>query len=197
MGNVKVEKFPFEDAELGVYQTDQLKSLIGVLGDDVSLDVSRAGDKAYSLKVKNGPVSVDYVLSDLSVIADPPALKRLPEFGTQIKLDNNFINTFIKGKGALSDVDTFTIVNGTNGCEVVIGYSSTNTNRVNIPVETTSNDLTDPITFNANLFKEVLVANRECTSAILEVSTEGLAKVNFKVDDYDSTYYVVAMQDVD
>ena len=197
LGSVKVDKFPFEDAELGVYQTDQLKSLIGVLGDDVSLDVSRAGDKAYSLKVKNGPVSVDYVLSDLSVIADPPALKRLPEFGTQIKLDNNFINTFIKGKGALSDVDTFTIVSGDNGVEVVIGYSSTNTNRVNIPVETTTNDLTEPVTLNANLFKEVLVANRECTSAVLEVSTEGLAKVNFKVDDYDSTYYVVAMQDVD
>ena len=197
LGNVKVDKFPFEDAELGVYQTDQLKSLIGVLGDDVSLDVSRAGDKAYSLKVKNGPVSVDYVLSDLSVIADPPALKRLPEFGTKIKLDNNFINTFIKGKGALSDVDTFTILNGKNGCEVVIGYSSTNTNRVNIPVETTTNDLTEPVTFNANLFKEVLVANRECTSAVLEVSNEGLAKVNFKVDDYDSTYFIVAMQDVD
>ena len=197
LGNVKVDKFPFEDAELGVYQTDQLKSLIGVLGDDVSLDVSRAGDKAYSLKVKNGPVSVDYVLSDLSVISDPPALKRLPEFGTQIKLDNNFINTFIKGKGALNDVDTFTIVNGTNGVEVVIGYSSTNTNRVNIPVETTTNDVTDPITFNANLFKEVLVANRECTSAMLEVSNEGLARINFKVDDYDSTYYVVAMQDID
>ena len=197
LGNVKVDKFPFENAELGVYQTDQLKSLIGVLGDDVSLDVSRAGDKAYSLKVKNGPVSVDYVLSDLSVIADPPALKKVPEFGTQIKLDSNFINTFIRGKSALSDVDTFTILNGKNGLEVVIGYSSTNTNRVNIPVETTSNDLTDPVTFNANLFKEVLIANKECTSAVLEVSTEGLARVNFKVDDYDSTYYVVAMQDVD
>jgi len=197
LGNVKVDKFSFEDAELGVYQTDQLKSLIGVLGDDVSLDVSRAGDKAYSLKVKNGPVSVDYVLSDLSVIADPPALKRLPKFGTKIKLDSKFIDTFVKGKSALSDVDTFTIINGQNGVEVVIGYSSTNTNRVNIPVETTTNDLTDPITFNANLFKEVLVANRECTSAILEVSNEGLAKVNFKVDDYDSTYFIVAMQDVD
>ena len=84
-----------------------------------------------------------------------------------------------------------------NGVEVVIGYSSTNTNRVNIPVETTSSSLEKPISFNANLFKEVLVANRECTSAVLEVSNEGLAKVNFKVDDYDSTYYVVAMQDVD
>ena len=197
LGNVKVDKFQFEDAELGVYQTDQLKSLINVLGDDVSLDLTRFGDKAVSLKVKNGPVSVDYVLSDLSVISDPPQMKRVPEFGTKIKLDNNFINTFIKGKGALSDIDTFTVIKSDNGCEVVIGYSSTNTNRVNIPVDCTSCDIIDPITFNANLFKEVLVANRECTSAVLEVSTEGLAKVNFKVDDYDSEYFIVAMQDVD
>ena len=199
LGNVKVDKFQFEDAELGVYQTDQLKSLINVLNDDISLNLTRFGDKAVSLKVKNGngPTSVDYVLSDLSVISDPPAMKRLPEFGTNIKLDSNFIDTFIKGKGALSDVDTFSVVKIDGGCQVVIGYSSTNTNRVNIPVESTSCDVDTPITFNANLFKEVLVANRECTSAVLEVSTEGLARVNFKIDDFDSTYYIVAMQDVD
>ena len=197
LGSVKVDKFPFESAEIGVYQTDQLKSLINVLGDDVSLDLTKFGDKAVSLKVKNGPVSVDYVLSDLSVISDPPQMKRVPEFGTQIKLDRSFVDTFIKGKSALSDVDTFTLVKNGEGCDVVIGYSSTNTNRVNIPVECTSCDVETPITFNANLFKEVLVANRECTSAVLEVSNEGLARVNFKVDDYDSTYYVVAMQDVD
>ena len=197
LGNVKVDKFSFDSAELGIYQTDQLKSLIGVLGDDISLDLTSAGDRAVSLNVKNGAISIDYVLSDLSVIPDPPALKRLPEFGTQIKLDTKFINTFVKGKSALSDIDSFTILNGKSGIEVVIGYSSTNTNRVNIPVETTSSNLEKPISFNANLFKEVLVANKECTSAVLEVSNEGLAKVNFKVDDYDSTYYVVAMQDVD
>ena len=42
----------------------------------------------------------------------------------------------------------------------------------------------------------LLVSNRECSSAILEVSTEGLARVNFKIDDFDSTYYIVSMQDV-
>ena len=47
----------------------------------------------------------------------------------------------------------------------MIGYSSTNTNRVNIPVESDTCDVDTPITFNANLFKEVLVANRECTSS--------------------------------
>jgi len=197
LGTVKVSNFPFEDAELGVYQTDQLKSLIGVLGDDVSLNLTKFDDRAVSLNVKNGSVSIDYVLSDLSVITDPPALKRLPEFGTKIKVDSNFIGSFIKGKSALSDIDSFAIVNGKNGCEVIIGYASTNTNRVNIPVDCDTCDVDDPIIFNANLFKEMLVANKECTSAVLEVSTEGLAKVKFKVDDYDAEYFVVAMQDVD
>jgi len=199
LGTVKVDKFQFEDAELGVYQTDLLKNLLGVVDNEVSLSLSKFGDKAVSLKIKNsgGGESVDYVLSDLMVIQDPPPLKRLPKFNTQIKLDSKFIETFIKGKSALSDIDTFTIVNNNDNIEVIIGYSSTNTNRVNIPVDTLTKDLTDPVTFNANYFKEVLVANKECTSAVLEVSNEGLARVNFKVDDYDSTYYIVAMTDVD
>ena len=198
LGTVVVDNVKFESADLGVYQTDQLQKLLGVLDDDVSMTLTKAGDKAVSLNVKNGSVSVDYVLSDLSVIPDPPALKRLPDFQTKIKLDSNFIDTFIKGKSALSDVDMFTFVNDKSGnLNAVIGFANINTNRVNIPVDTETNGVDDPITFNANLFKEMLVANKDCTSAVLEVSNEGLAKVNFKIDDYDSTYYIVAMTDVD
>ena len=197
MGNVKVENFQFDDGHVGVYTTDQLVKLLGVLGEDVTLNVSRFGDKAVTLKVKNGVVSIDYTLSDLSVIPDPPTLKRLPEFQTNIKVDSNFIDTFIKGKAALSEADTFTITNDKGVTQVVIGYASTNTNRVNIPVETTTNELSDNISFNANLFRDVLVSNRECTSATLEVSNEGLARITFKVDDYNSTYFIVATQGVD
>ena len=177
-----------------MYQTDLLKGLLSVLGDDLSLSLTKYGDKVTSLKVKNGSVSVDYVLSDLSVIADPPPLKRLPEFGTELELDSKFIETFIKGKSALPDVDIFTIVTTGDRLDVVIGHSSTNnTNRVNIPVKVKTQDLTKSVTFNANLFKEILLANKECKSAILEVSNEGLARINFKIDDYDSTYHIVAM----
>jgi len=197
MGNVKVDNFNFEDVELGIYTTDQLIKLLNVLGDDIALSVTSFGDKSVSLKVKNGSVSFDYTLSDLSIIPDTPALKRLPDFGTKIKVDTKFINTFIKGKAALSETETFTVVNNNGNAEIVIGYSATNTNRVNIPVETTENQLEDVISFNANLFKDVLVANKECSSATLEVSNEGLARINFKVDDYDSTYYIVATQGVD
>ena len=196
LGTVSVSNFDFDDAELGVYSTEQLQKLLNVLTDDVSLSLTKFGDKVVSLNVKNGAASVDYVLSDLSVIAEAPALKKIPDFGTEIKLDTKFIQTFIKGKSALSDVDSFTLINDSKGTRIVIGYSSTNNNRVNIPVETTRCDVNNPISFNADLFKEVLLANRECTSARLEVSNEGLARINFKVDDYDSTYYIVATQSV-
>ena len=196
MGSVTVDNVQFDEGDVGIYTTDLLQKLLGVLGDDVTLNVSKFGDKAVSLKVQNGTVSIDYTLSDLSVIPDPPTLKRVPEFQTNIKIDSHFIETFIKGKSALSDAETFTLITG-DETQVVIGYASTNTNRVNIPVETTTNGLTDNISFNANLFRDVLSANKECTSAVLEVSNDGLLRVNFKVDDYDSTYYLVATQGVD
>ena len=197
MGSVKVNNLSFDNGNVGIYTTDQLVKLLNVLDEDVTIDVSRFGDKAVTLKVKNGSVSVDYTLSDLSVIPDTPQLKRIPEFDTKIKVDSNFMDTFIKGKAALTEAETFTITSDGNTTQVVIGYSSTNTNRVNIPVETTSNGLTDNVSFNANLFKDVLLANKECSSATLEVSNEGLARITFKVDDYDSTYYIVATQGVD
>lgn len=197
LGEVVVDKFGFEDAELGIYQTDQLQKLLNVLTDDINLSMKKVGSKAVSLKVSDNATSVDYVLSDLTIIPQPPNLKHIPKFGTQIKLDSNFINTFIKGKSALSDVDFFTIVNKDGDLSVVIGYASTNTNRVNIPVNSISNDITDSISFNANFFKEILVANKECTEAIFKISTEGLSKLEFKVDDYTSTYFLVASEDVD
>ena len=197
LGEVVVDKFGFEDAELGIYQTDQLQKLLNVLTDDINLSLKKVGDKAISLKVSDNATSVDYVLSDLTIIPQPPNLKHIPNFGTQIKLDSNFINTFIKGKSALSDVDFFTIVNKDGDLSIVIGYASTNTNRVNIPVNSISNDITDSISFNANFFKEILVANKECTEAIFKISTEGLSKLEFKVDDYTSTYFLVASEDID
>ena len=197
LGEVVVDKFGFEGAELGIYQTDQLQKLLNVLTDDINLSLKKVGDKAISLKVSDNATSVDYVLSDLTIIPQPPNLKHIPDFGTQIKLDSNFINTFIKGKSALSDVDFFTIVNKDDNLSIVIGYASTNTNRVNIPVNSISNDIKDSISFNANFFKEILVANKECTEAIFEISTEGLAKLEFKVDDYTSTYFLVASEDLD
>ena len=71
-------------------------------------------------------------------------------------------------------------------------------NKVVLPVSVDEiTDTIDNISFDANLFKEVLSANKECTSSTLEVSSGGLARINFKVDNYDATYYFVSKTDVD
>ena len=197
MGKVVVNNFNFESAMFGVYDTDQLQRLIDVLDDDIILDLKKIDTKAISLNVNTDTMaSIDYQLSDLSVIGEAPKLKRIPKFETKISIDGRFINTFIKGKSALNEVDSFTILaKSGETIQIVIGYSSINSNRVNIPVQTTMNGLTDNISFNANLFRDVLAANKECTSATLEISNDGLARINFKVDEYDSMYYLVAKRE--
>jgi hypothetical protein len=197
LGQVSVENFEFEDCELGIYATDQLQKLLSVLNDNVKLTLNKFGEKPLSLGMKNDSIAVDYVLSDLSVIPEPPKMKKIPDFETKLKIDSAFINAFIKGKSALPDSNSFTVVNSDDGCKIIIGYSNTTTNRVSIDVECEKCDLTENISFNADLFKEILNANRECTTAVLEVSSEGLARINFKVDDFDAVYYMVANQEVD
>ena len=196
LGELKLDNWTFEDANLGVYDTEQLSKLLDVLSDDIEIKLKSFDTKAVALEVSDGYAKVNYMLSDLSVINQPPELKQLPEFQVKIKVDTKFITKFIAGKGALPDTDTFTVVTDDDTVKVVIGYSAINTNRVTLPVETETFEDIKRVSFNANLFKEVLSANKECESATLEVSQEGLSRINFKVDEYDVIYYLVAVQDI-
>ncbi len=78
--------------------------------------------------------------------------------------------------------------------EFVIGFSDINSNRISIKVQSGAVKLTEPIVFNANLFKEVLNANKECSKAVLQVSASGLAHIEFKIDDFSVKYYLVSQQ---
>ena len=124
-------------------------------------------------------------------------MKQMPQFDLEINVTQALINKFISGKTALSDEDYFTVITDGDNAKLVIGYASVNTNRVTIPVTTNKNSSIENTSFNANLFKEVLSANKECESATLYVSGEGLSKITFNIDDYSATYYLVSSGDVD
>ena len=200
VGKVVLSKFKhLEPCELGVYNTAQLGSLLSVLGADVEVSLSRSGDKFISMELEDTKrkTKSKYMLSDLSVIPTPPELKNLPDsFELGIKVDAHFINTFISGKGALSEAETFTILTENDKTEIVIGYASIASNRVTIPVETTKFKLMEPISFNANMFASILSANKDCESATLEVSSQGLSRIKFSIDNYDSEYFLVSTQAV-
>ena len=196
LGELTMSGWKFDEADLGVYNTEQLVKLLSVLSENITMNLTKAGDKAVALKISDTKSDVNYMLSDLSVISSPPNLKSVPDFEVKIKVDKSFMSKFVAGICALTDTDNFTVITDDDGVKVVIGYAEINTNRVTLPVETESYDKIDNVSFNANLFRDVLVANKECESATLEVSSQGLARINFKIDEYDATYYLVADTDV-
>ena len=48
-----MDNWDFETSEIGIYSTDQLLKLLGVLDDDIRVHLTKTGDKAISLKVND------------------------------------------------------------------------------------------------------------------------------------------------
>ena len=113
-----------------------------------------------------------------------------------LKIDKYFINTFIVGNGALSESDTFTVLAQNDNVDIVIGFSNVGTNRVTIPVKVDTFKEIPPVSFNADMFSNILQSNKECESVDMKISSKGLIKLNFEIDDFESEYYLVATQQV-
>ena len=196
LGKVSVDDFAFEDIKLGVYSTSQLQRLLNVLGDNIDIFLTKVDKSAISLKISDSEATVNFTLADLAVIEIPPKQIDWPVFDTTIDIDNKFIDTFIRGKSALPDANTFTIVDN-GSVKIIIGYSTINSNRVTIPISAKEKFLPDFLSFDANLFKEILLANRECKSATLKISSKGLAHIVFNVNNYRASYFLTAAQNID
>ena len=164
------------------------------MGDDVELQVAKVEDKSIGLNFNSEGTKVSYQLADLAVIPAVPDLKSLPPFDIEIDLDGKFIDKFIKGKNALSDVDTFTVLSEGGELKIVLGYSNVNSNRIAFSAEKDYTGTVKPISFSAKYLKEIFSANKEANAVTLNISTSGLAHVEFKIDDFTAKYYLVEVQ---
>lgn len=187
------------DGTYAVYETAKLRSLLGVLGDTLGVSIRKSSNKPVGIEFSDGTTDVTFVLADASVIPTVPDLKKLPPMDLTITMDEQFINTFVKAKGALSEVDTFTVMSDgeETTAQVILGYSSLNTNRVKIKATTTKAVALDAISFSAKYLREILVANKDAKGGQLEISSKGLAKTSFTADGITSTYYLVQINTKD
>jgi len=197
---VKYNKFDAitSDCNIGIHNTSKLKSMLGVLGEDVTIEPNKKADGTIiSLTFNDTSTDVHFVTADLSVIPKTPTINKLPPFNAEIELTQDFISKFLKAKAALSDIDTFTVtMNKKNALELFIGNTSTNSNRIKLNVKPVigKDTVGKSINFSAKYLKEILNANSECTDAILQISDAGLASVRFVSGDFESTYYLVELK---
>jgi|TARA_B110000902_G_scaffold231151_1_gene273190 hypothetical protein len=189
LGDVTVAETEFPNGEFGIYTTSQLKGLMSVLDSSIKVE-----EVTGALKFSDKGTKMQYMLAAPSVIPAVPDLKALPPFDVDITLDNEFVNKFIKSKGALADADTFTFTSKDGVSEIILGYSSINSNRISITVDAKTEGDIKPIAFSAKYLKAILMANRGSSTSSLQIASSGLSKVAFTDGDYVSNYYLVQIK---
>jgi len=196
VGEVSLHNFGSDEAEFGVNNTDLLLKLLGVLGNDVSLKINKAQGKAYSLAFDDQSTNVNFMLADLSVIPPTPPAKGMPDFEVTIPITKEFLDRFIKAKSALQEVERFTVSYNqkTGKYNIVLGQQNRNSTRISIEVEHEGSEI-DNISFSAKYLREILATNKDMNGGTLKVSSQGLAVVEFDIDEFDAKYYLVKLDD--
>ena len=208
MAFVKSDKLSLPNGNYSIYDTSQLRSLLGVFGqsDDINVNVETSQDVPIALKIDDIPFNtkVKFVLSDPQVIPDAPRITSLPEFDLTIPFDQNFMSRFVKATSALSEVDTFTIVARSQQADghtaggdttLVIGYTDMNTTRISLGVESYGS-LEKKLTFSAKYLKDIFLANKVAKTGNIEVSNGGLLSIKFDDGGFVSEYYLVKISNI-
>jgi len=196
LGEISTKNFDskeFDGHKLGVNKTSEFVNILKVLQDKVEASLKLIGDKAVKIIFTDEKgTKAEYALADLAIIQNVPPMKHIPAaYEVVVKITDDFANTFVKAKNALPDVRLFTVHATAKKAQVILGDTSINTNVITLDVETTATAAIDDISFDANLFKGVLVANKG-VEATLKISSEGLATIEYSTDAYTAKYYLVA-----
>jgi hypothetical protein len=171
-----------------------------VFDSEFEVAVNKKNDEVRSLNFSDARMEVQFVASSLEVVSNAPQPKGVPTFDVEILVNEKFVDRFNRAKAALPTADSFTLQNSKDGeLQLILGYSNNNTDRITMPVETADGKgtLKKPLHFQSNVLKEILSANDETELATLQVSERGLAHINFNGDKYKSSYYMVAIPDID
>jgi hypothetical protein len=132
---------------------------------------------------------------------DPVAknLQDVPEYHVVVTLTDDFLEKFLKARMALKDVASFSVGMNKKGVfEVVIGYATSNSNRIRIAPATdpTKNKLDTALAFPVKNIAEVFKANADIPNGTLSINNAGIARLYFKNDKYACTYYQFANKKV-
>jgi hypothetical protein len=192
VGKIQWKTTPFMKGSLGINHTGALTKMLGAVGENINIDVKDAAGKNYAMKISEGNTQLTFMLADTTVIPAVPSINAEPDYVVTIPVNEEFISKFIKAKNALPDAKNFAIQVQNGKIKFIINYSTVNADNISFEMDGGSEAI-EPICFSADKLKEILVANRG-DAGHLHVSTEGLARINFSGADFDSTYWLVQLQ---
>jgi hypothetical protein len=195
IGNVKFEGIKIPKGEYGIHDTVQFKKLLSILDDEVDVEVTKYDGEPVGLLFSDKNTESLVMLADLAVIPKVPPLANGIQFDLELVIDDAFIERFIKAKNALPETNVFVLMMNKKGdkIELIIGYSSNNSNRVKLDITAVAgkDKLPKELYFNADYFKEILSKNRGVPNTVFQINSNGLGHLQFKTDQYEANYYIL------
>ena len=197
LGSIKLNNLELDDATIGIYTTSELVKLLNIMQDDLDIKYSIVNDKPVSLLINDNIFDTKFILGEPDIIPKAGSMSQKPNFELTVKVDSDFISKFLNAKNALEDNVNFAISSYDNEVEFILNYSTNNVNNVKFKTIGSSNVNFQPTTFSADKMKRVLIANKNCDSGEIKVSSAGLLEASFKGQDYQAVCYLVKLSQTD
>jgi len=168
------------------------------MNDTIILNLNKSDrGTPLELTLADNQYDLNYYLSDLNLIETVPTINEPINYDVTLTVSNEFISKFINAKKALGDIKQFIIeakkVDDEMSLLITIGDGNGYANKIKFKNPCEAILGLGEIPFPVDVMTEVLKANEDATSGIIEISNEGLMKLTFKEDSIESVYYLVRL----
>jgi hypothetical protein len=188
------EDFGQEDLVICIGDTDKVEALMNpFVSDDINFTINKSGDRILGFTLSDADCESYCTCADPTAI-DPVAknLQDLPEYHVEVPLTEEFVEKFLKSRSALKDVDVFSVGMNKKGLfEIVIGYATSNSNRIRITPQTDSklNTIGQALSFPIKNIEKAFRANNDITNGKMSFNNSGIMRAYFKNEKFTCTYY--------
>jgi len=193
VGKLQWKTSQFMKGSLGINHTGALTKMLSAVGENIDIQVQESGGKNYAMKITEGSTKLTFMLADTTVIPAVPTINAEPDYAVSIDVNDDFTTKFIKAKNALPDAKNFAVQVKGGKIVFVINYTTINADNISFEIGSTTVADMEPICFSADKLKEVLIANKG-DQGTLHVSPDGLARIDFVGPDFESSYWLVQLQ---
>ena len=187
--------FPLEDSELGVFDTHKLSKLISITNGDLMVSLEKIKSIYTKIHIADENFDLTYSLADILILGKNTYYEDPESFEIEVDLTKEDIDSLIKAKNALSDVNNMLItsttnLDGTNICEFIFGDNTGFSNKITYQIQGTITENNIEIPFDSDIFKDILNSNKDMDSGTLKLSDMGMLKLNFYSEEVESEYFV-------
>jgi hypothetical protein len=192
---IELKNINLEDAELGIFDTNKLSKLLSITYGDLIISLEKQKSIFTKLNISDQNYNLTYSLADVLILGKQTYYKDQGNYNIKLNLDKEHINNLIKAKNALLDVDNMLIttkldLDNAIVCEFIFGDNTGFSNKITYQIYGDIDKENLELPFNSDIFRDILNANKDMDHGLLQISENGIMKINFSSEEIESEYYL-------